>query len=35
MKYEVKWTETAFSQLRKLEKSVQKRIIEKIEKNLQ
>jgi mRNA interferase RelE/StbE len=31
MKYDVKWTETSLSQLKKLEKPVAERIIEKVE----
>jgi mRNA interferase RelE/StbE len=32
MKYEVKWTETALNQLKKLDKSVSKRILENMER---
>ncbi|MEM5794184.1 MAG: type II toxin-antitoxin system RelE/ParE family toxin [Candidatus Aenigmatarchaeota archaeon] len=31
MKYEVKWTETALKQLKKLEKCISKKIVEKVE----
>jgi mRNA interferase RelE/StbE len=32
MKYEVKWTETSLDQLKKLDKSIADRIIDKVEK---
>ena len=32
MKYDVKWTETSLGQLRKLDKAMTKRIIDKVEK---
>ncbi len=32
MKYDVKWTETSLGQLKKLDKAIAKRIIDKVEK---
>jgi len=32
MKYEVKWTETSLDQLKKLDKAITERIIDKVEK---